>query len=303
MRTLIILLLALITLAPASARELKVAVWNLSWLTQRPEASGELPRGVVAKQAEDIARLQAYTRMLKADVIAFEGVDGAEIAAQVFPPDLYRIHITQDAVLQRTGFAIARDLNFTPHADLTALDIYPNARFHLRSAADITLDVLGTKLRLLAVHLKAGCVRDKLEDQANPACRTIARQIAPLQSWLAERQQEGAGFVLLGDFNRWLDAKDPFIDRLQQSAPLLRADAAMSSNCWGGGAFLDHILIGGTARQMLAAGSFRELVYRETDQAMRQHLSSHCPISIKLNLPEELANSVPALIENGQKQP
>jgi endonuclease/exonuclease/phosphatase family metal-dependent hydrolase len=303
MRVFIALLLCLITVTSAFARELKVAVWNLSWLTDRPQAGGDLPAGVLSKQPEDIARLEAYTRSLKADVIAFAGVDGAALAARVFPPDLYRIHITSDAVLQRVGFAIANDINFVANPDLTALDIYPNARFRLRSAADITLNLPGAKLRLLAVHLKAGCVRDELENDANPACRTLTRQIPPLQAWISQRQQGGEPYVLMGDFNRWLDPKDAFNTRLQQTAPLLRADAGMSSSCWGGGGFLDHMLLGGPARAMVVADSLRELIYRETDPAMKQRLSTHCPVSIKLVVPDELPVSNRIADDRRQIQP
>jgi endonuclease/exonuclease/phosphatase family metal-dependent hydrolase len=287
MRTLIALLVCLIAALPAGARELKLAVWNLGWLTRQ----ADLPPGVAPKRAEDIATLRGYARALKADVVAFAGVDGPEIAAEVFPPDLYRIHITADQVIQRTGFAIARDLPFTAHADLTALDVYPNARLHLRSAADITLDLPAGRLRLLAVHLKSGCGQDdRLDDESNPACRTLSRQIAPLQAWIAQRQQEGEAFVLMGDFNRWMAGRDPFFDRLQQAAPLLRADAGLSSTCWGGGGFLDHLLVGGGARPWLALGSLRELVYRETNPAMKQRLSAHCPVSARFALPDALAS-------------
>ncbi len=286
MRILLTLLLCLITTAPAAARMLKLAVWNLSWLTER---QADLPRGVLAKQPEDIARLQAYARALKADVVAFAGVDGPEIAAKVFPPDLYRIQITGDDVRQRTGFAIARDIPFTAHQDLTALDIYPNARLHLRSAADVTLDVPGAKLRLLALHLKSGCPRDRLDTDSNPACSTLAKQIAPLQAWIAQRQQSGEAFVMMGDFNRWLTPRDPFMDGLQNIAPLVRADAGLSSTCWGGGGFFDHLLAGGPARSMLVPGSLRELIYRETDPAMKAHLSAHCPVSARFTVPDALA--------------
>ncbi len=277
-----LLALCLLLIAQAQARELKLAAWNLSWLTLRPEGSPDLPPGVQPKREEDIATLASYARRLNADVVAFSEVDGPEIAARIFPPDRWQIHITQDHVVQRAGFAVANDIAVTENPDLTALDIYPKARFHLRSAADITLHFGGLDLRLLAVHLKSGCSRTRLPDPATPACVTLLRQTQPLHDWIAARGQDA--FVVLGDFNRWMEGDD-FLTRLAPDGVLLRPDARLSNPCWGGSGFLDHILPGGAARDLMVQGSLRVLRYDETSPEMRERLSDHCPISIKLTTP------------------
>ena len=285
MRILVTLLLLLSTL-PAQAEVLKIATWNLEWLTLRPTGDPALPADVRTKDPAALALLRGYADKLAADVVALQEVDGPEAAAQIFPPARYRLFFTQDHVVQRVGFAVRRDLKVTANPDLVALDIYPTARYRLRSGADITLDLPGGKLRLLAVHLKTGCQRDDLDRSTRPQCATLRQQLPALQGWISQRRADGAPFVLLGDFNRWMDGRDTFLAGLEQAAPLLRATAGRSSPCWGGGGFIDHILAGGAARGWMEADSLRVLLYQETTADWQQRLSDHCPVSARFRLPD-----------------
>jgi endonuclease/exonuclease/phosphatase family metal-dependent hydrolase len=274
------LLLLLLTCRPAAADDLKFATWNLDWLTARPAGDPALPEDVRPHDAEGIERLRRYAELLAADVVALQEVDGPAIAARLFPPARYSLHFTGDAVVQRVGFAIRRDIAFRANPDLASLG--PG---RLRSGADVTLDLPGGRLRLLAVHLKAGCRDDRLSGRMSSACATLLGQARPLQDWIAARRREGMPFLLMGDFNRWMEHGDPFWAALERAAPLLRATTGMSSPCWGGGGFIDHLIAGGTARDWMVAGSLRVLVYRERGAAWKDRLSDHCPVSVLLSTP------------------
>jgi endonuclease/exonuclease/phosphatase family metal-dependent hydrolase len=283
----LVLLLLLVAPCCGAASELKLATWNIEWLTARPAGDPSLPADVRPKAAEDIARLRAYADALAADVVAFQEVDGPELAARVFSPDRYVLRMSGDRVVQRVGLAIRAGLRFTANPDLVGLDVYAaEAPYHLRSGVDVTLDLPGGKLRILAVHLKTGCRSDRLAASPRRECATLRAQLAPLQGWIAARRDEGVAFVLMGDFNRWMDGTDAFWAGLNEPAQLIRATEGRSSPCWGGGGFIDHIIAGGAARGWMEPDSLRVLVYRERGAEWKQRLSDHCPVSVRLHLPD-----------------
>ena len=265
----------------AQAAELKIATWNLNWLTTRSAGDPALPADVTPRTQEDFDRLAAYARELDADVVALEEVDGFAAATRLFPHDAYSIHFTHDHVIQRVAIAVRRTLHYEVNPDLRAL-----SGNHLRSGADITLHLPQGDLRILAVHLKKGCRNMALQGARGRDCEELRDQIAPLTAWIAARAQENTPFLILGDFNRWMDGHDSFLAALDAPAPLLRATEGRASPCWGGEAFIDHILAGGTAMRWIQPDSLRVLIYRETGHEWQDRLSDHCPVSVRLNVPE-----------------
>jgi endonuclease/exonuclease/phosphatase family metal-dependent hydrolase len=287
MRRHLALLAALLLAAPTHAAPLKLATWNLEWLTLRPAGDPALPADVTPRVPADFDRLRSYVQRLGADVVALQEVDGPEAAGRLFPPAQYSLHFTADPVVQRVGLAIRRGIAFTENPDDTALNVYgPAARFPLRSGADITLNFPHNQhLRILAVHLKAGCWDQPLAAGPKP-CEALREQLPILTAWIAARRAEGIPFAILGDFNRVMDNNDNLLAALRQAAPLARGTEGYADPCWGGDHFIDHILLGGPAIPWLAKDSLRVLVYRETDDASRAHISDHCPVSVRLNVPD-----------------
>ncbi len=283
-RVLLALLLACLAL-PARGAELKIATWNLEWLTARPDGDRSLPQDAHPKRPEDIATLARYAAQLDADVIAIEEVDGRAIAARVFPPDRYSIHMTRDHVVQRVGLVVRRGLSYDLNPDDTALADPGKGLAHLRSGADITLHLPGGPLRILAVHLKTGCERDALSRSHRSACKTLAAQLPPLQAWIAARKAEAVPFIVLGDFNRWMDGDDQVIAALRQAAPLVRATEGHASPCWGGEHFIDHILAGGPAAQWMEPATLSVQVFRETGEEWKDRLSDHCAVAVRFRPP------------------
>jgi endonuclease/exonuclease/phosphatase family metal-dependent hydrolase len=267
---------------PVAAAELKLATWNLEWLTSRGEGDPQLPADVHSRQPSDFDLLRRYAMELDADVIAIQEVDGSAVAARVFPPDRYSIHMTRDHVVQRVGIVVRRGLHYTVNPDDTDLDVDR----HLRSGADITLNLPKGSLRILAVHLKTGCFDAIQGRTSHRACAELREQILPLRDWIAARNAEGIPFTVLGDFNHHMDGRDLLWAMLLQAAPLVRATEGHASPCWGSEAFIDHIILGGAARDWLVPDSLRVLVYRETAEAWKERLSDHCPVSVRLRVPD-----------------
>jgi endonuclease/exonuclease/phosphatase family metal-dependent hydrolase len=287
MRPLLIALLALLAL-PAAAQEIKLASWNIAWLNTRPAGHPDLPPRLRPRSEADFARLRAYAERLAADVVALQEVDGPLAAARVFDQRAYDFHFPAETDIQRAGFAWRRELEVTRNPDLMGLDTAPTARRSLRRGADITVRRPGgPPLRLLSVHLGAGCSVSSVRQPDSFECQRLGQQAEVLAGWIAERRREGIAFAILGDFNRRMDRNDDFLAMLNEAAPLLRVNQGFADPCWArdGGArpFIDHILLGGPARGWLVRDSFRVLVYAERDPALRDVLSDHCPISVRLD--------------------
>lgn len=275
---------------PAAADTIKVATWNLNWLTPRPAGDPALPADVTTTRTPaDWARLAGYAARLAPDVAALEEVDGPETAARLFPPDRYTILATADHVIQRVVLVVRRPVTVIAHDDLAALDVEPHARFRLRSGVDATLAVGGSQFRVLAVHLKSGCWTAAQDDQHRAACDLLARQIPIIADWIAARRSERIPYIVLGDFNRSFAAGDARFAPLESAAggQLVDTEAGTGSPCWGGDYddFIDHVLLGGATASWLVPGSLRVMVYRETDTALKERISDHCPVSVRLDVP------------------
>jgi hypothetical protein len=83
-----------------------------------------------------------------------------------------------------------------------------------------------------------------------------------------------------------MDGRDQVWSALRQAAPMTRATEGRASPCWGGEAFIDHIVLGNAAREWLLPESLRVMTYRETGEMWKQRLSDHCPVSVRLRLPD-----------------
>jgi endonuclease/exonuclease/phosphatase family metal-dependent hydrolase len=266
----------------AAAAELKIATWNLNWLTLRPAGAPGLPPDVKPRAPEDFDRLRAYAAELDADILALQEVDSAEAVRLVLPRERYALHLARDRLTQKVAIAVRAGIRHTAHPDVP---LSSDPADHVRSGVDVTVETGGGALRLLAVHLKHGCRDAKQERAGGRDCRIFQNQAEPLAAWIAARKAEGAAFSVLGDFNRWMDKPDAFVERLRRAAPMIRATEGTMARCWRDEAFIDHIFLGGPARDWLRPDSLRVFRYRETGPGWQDRISDHCPVSIRLAAP------------------
>jgi len=245
----------------------------------------------------DLDRLATYARGLDADVIALQEVDGAEAARRLLPGHAFCF--TRRAHVQNVGFAIRAGIPFRCNADLRELGLDGDS---LRRGADVTLyPGTRTELRVLGVHLKAGCVRESLDADSDD-CRQLARQVPVLERWIDAQARTGRPFVVAGDLNRLIarertPARDPR-GRLQALWPEIddadppEADLAYASEGQRARGctrrdrhrdFIDHIALSRTAARAIIPFSFRQHPY--TDATAERRVPDHCAISVDLAWP------------------
>jgi len=257
---------------PALA-DLRIATWNIYWLGSQKNARTE----------SDYALLRDYADALAADVIILQEVEDASYIGKVFPPSLYHIEVSGRPAVQRVAIAIRKGVSYRRLEDVTSLDVGS-----VRRGVVVEVDDGGETIRILGVHLKSGCFADDLDDPQGKACKKLARQIEPLETWIDGETAAGRPVIVAGDFNRRLDMADDDLWREindGEPAPLIRAGAGEKPRCWGGkfGEFIDHLVLNPRAAGMMKSGSFAELTYGARPYTKwRKRLSDHCPVSIDL---------------------
>ncbi|SDB58619.1 endonuclease/exonuclease/phosphatase family protein [Bauldia litoralis] len=289
-----------IATSAAYAEPIRIATWNIEHL-RAEENIGSVPR-----LAADFVRLGMYADRLGADIVALQEVDGPEAAARVFPEREYDFFFSGRNNVQRTGFAVRKSLEVVQNPDIVDLGLDGNLRY----GVDITVNVDGTPLRLLAVHLKSFCFQHPLSSGGSNNCQRLKQQIPVLEDWIDARAIEGVPFAVLGDFNRRfeidenLPSEDSFWQDIDDGKPkgldLSRVTAGRTSECWGGRHpdFIDHIVLDQIAVGWVSSGSFEQLVYDEADEQFDSVLSDHCPISVVLDIPPRQVEAMRNFVMN-----
>ena len=270
----------------SAASTITLASWNMEHLAER-NGSGCRPR-----TDADYAAMRAYVDALAADVIAFQEVESRAAAERVFDAAIYSIEIEQrvgtgrkgecggsdraglTVNAQRTGFAIRKGLAFDRAPDFTDVQV---GNPDLRSGVDVIVrPARGTPIRLLSVHLKAGCS----SGDKNDACPVLFQQVPVMERWIDARAAEGTRFAVLGDFNRRLVMPADTVwaewdDASPADADLSRASGDQSARCNPRYKdFIDYILLDRRASADLVA--FEEKTFAA------DALSDHCAVSARL---------------------
>ncbi len=299
--------------APAPG-SLRIATWNLQWLLNPADSAAlirncvpegaspgtrrrHLPCSAIAaadRSGEDLRALAVYAGRLNADVVALQEVDGAAVAARVFPG--YEFCFTGSAAVQNNGFAIRRGLRHRCGSDVQGLSLDGRLR---RGAELILYPDTPDEIRLLGVHLKSGCGRRTLDDPRD-ACQTLARQVVELERWIDAQAAAPRPFVVLGDFNRQLlddsgparneagdprslwaeiDDADPPESDLTDAASGERFENCTPFQRFSG--YIDHIVLSRTLATRRRPGGFGRVTF-DVQDASRRKLSDHCPVWVDL---------------------
>lgn len=337
---------AAFTAAPVMATEtvLKIGTWNIANLHH--ETGVALRGSSLPRDEEDYARLASLAEELDLDITALQEVGSPAAVARVFPTDQYHIVMSdryENGAENRpqsdrriyTALVFAKDRfpTLPPVVTFEALGIYhvgfdrdgtPSSR-PTRAGVVTDLEIGGKTVRLLNVHLKSFCHRWSLwpiQDQNASGvsfdsrfdCRTLGAQLNILESWIEQQSSQGIATIILGDFNRNMNAMnqagepiDGFWLTLNDSTPnglnLRKGPLGIDEVCWPhhSDRFKDHIdfiiyddslsdLATVAAPKKVTMGHENDPKYdtipdpKEPDRKIkqRQMLSDHCPVVMEI---------------------
>ena len=313
LRAVLLPLFTVAVAAPAFGADIRIASWNIANLHH--QANVEQRPGIgTRRMSGDFGVLNRYGRSFgrnekPADIIALQEIGTQQGAERIFPAQQYTVVMSKQfhrdvAASQAndiyTGVAIRKNRGITivRQEDIEGLAVMHQGNL-TRSGAALLLDIAGTKLWFVSVHLKSSCSHIQGADTSGDSdCLAFWSQRVPLSNWIQQRINDGVPFVIAGDFNRrfrqfgdadpfWRainngDLNDPILVRHPETATRkcpTRKGASTQPIDW-------FVLNAGIADLVRDNSYFERRFSRpdvnSTGGTNSQRLSDHCPISIDL---------------------
>lgn len=313
---------------------LRIGTWNIANLHH--ETGVALRSRAFAREDRDYDRLAELAAEMDLDIVALQEIGSPKAARRIFPEDKYHLVMSdryEEGAEDRpaaerdiyTALVFSKDRFPTPPQtrSLEALAIThlgfdrdgtPSAR-KTRAGMVADISISGEPVKILGVHLKSFCHRwslDPVVDQ-NPQtgepfssrfdCRTLRAQLSILESWIEQQAAQGISTIILGDFNRNMnavnDTQEPVDDfwlDLNDGTPndltLVKGPLGTDTVCWPNHAHryddhIDLVIYDSLIEDLADVGAPTKLTMGfeddpDYDDRARQRLSDHCPVVMTL---------------------
>lgn len=188
-------------------QSLSLMSWNVEWLNSAGQ--GMVPR--TQAELDEMAQLIAQAGP---DVVVLQEVASEKAARELLPKGAWTLYVEDRKDDQLVVVGVREGLASRGHADLRTVAVGNSG---LRHGVDVEVETATGPLRIMGVHLKAGCQWDPL--QGKDECEVLGKQALAIEEWVDARSEEGVHVVVMGDFNRQMHQRDAFFLELNDGDP------------------------------------------------------------------------------------
>lgn len=171
------------------------------------------------------------------DVLAVQEVQNPAALQAVLPAGYRVLCFTTRPNTQNLGFAVSTRLKADASCrEVRSLSLEDDPQASpSRRGLELNLQIGEQRLTVLNVHLKSRCVGGPINPAKNGHCDTLQRQAQPLEAWVEDQARSGHAFMIMGDWNRDLEAeiRGHYPARYDDSDPRSPIkEAAVVRNLW-----------------------------------------------------------------------
>lgn len=296
-----------------AARSLVVASWNLEVLSEIPWFKAQ-PGVGVSRNRSDLLAMARFLEARRPDIVLMQEITGPNTASAVFGNQTYDWHVAENigtspatapSTELRTAIGVRKDAGLS----VKGLTEVPGTAFiydggATRAALAMDIEVHGTLMTLVNVHLKAGCptpiALTSFQRSTSRDCITLRKQVDALAHWIKIQVDQRKTLLVAGDFNRNLQAehgvvlgakqgvRDAVLDKLFPGGQKVRTLPAFTrttceSRTAANAAFLDYFLLA-TPDDHVAISKFFEFPYPDADRLSGIVFSNHCFVQVTLTV-------------------
>ncbi|MFT5584260.1 MAG: endonuclease/exonuclease/phosphatase family metal-dependent hydrolase [Cognaticolwellia sp.] len=193
--------------AASGPKSLTLMSWNVEWL----DTAGE---GMVPRTQAELDEMAQVIAKAAPDVVLLQEVASENAARELLPKGGWTLYVEDRKNDQRVVIGVREGLTSRGHPDQRAVAVGNSG---LRYGVDVEVETATGPLRVLGVHLKAGCQWDPLQGKAE--CEVLGKQADAIEDWVDARYSEGVHVVVMGDFNRQMHQRDAFFLGLNDGDP------------------------------------------------------------------------------------
>ena len=143
-------------------------------------------------------------------ILAVQEIQNPAALQAILPAGYHVACVTTRDDAQNLGFMVRDDSRWQfSCAEVKPLSLEQDQAIPraVRRGLALTVAQHDVSFVILNVHLKSGCPQGRMDKTGNANCKSLQQQAAPLEHWSEQQADHARPFMIVGDWNRDLDAE------------------------------------------------------------------------------------------------